>query len=75
MFEKLKDFICNYVEVSPDEITETSRFSEDLGFNSYDFVSMLGDAEEEFELEIEQEEAAQKKTVGELAAYFEEISA
>jgi len=75
MFENLKNFICNYIEITPEEITETSRFSEDLGFNSYDFVSMLGDAEEEFEIEIDQEEAAKKKTVGELAAYFEEISA
>ncbi|MBR1527693.1 MAG: acyl carrier protein [Oscillospiraceae bacterium] len=75
MFENLKNFICNYVEAAPEEITETSRFSEDLGFNSYDFVSMLGDAEDEFGIEIDQEEAARKKTVGELTAYFEEISA
>ena len=75
MFEKLKELICNYVEVNPEEITENSRFSEDLGFNSYDFVSMLGDAEEEFDIEINQDEASAKKTVGALAGYFEEISA
>ena len=75
MFEKLKDLICNYVEVAPEEITETSRFSEDLGFNSYDFISMLGDAEDEFEIEIDESVAVSKKTVGELTAYFEEISA
>ncbi len=74
MFEKLKEFICNYVEVSPEEITPDARFSEDLGFNSYDFVSMLGDAEEEFDCEIDEEIASSKKTVGELVAYFEEIS-
>lgn len=75
MFEKLKDLICNYVEVAPEEITENSRFSEDLGFNSYDFISMLGDAEDEFEIEIDESAATSKKTVGELAAYFKEISA
>ena len=75
MLEKLKDFICNYVEVSPEEITESSRFAEDLGFNSYDFISMLGDAEDELEVEIDEAAATSKKTVGELAAYFEEISA
>ena len=33
MLEKLKELICQYVEVSPDEITLDSAFSEDLGFN------------------------------------------
>ena len=75
MFEKLKELICSYVEVSPDEITESSRFSEDLGFNSYDFVSMLGDAEDEFDIQIDESVATSKKTAGELVAYFEEISA
>ncbi|MBR0484153.1 MAG: acyl carrier protein, partial [Oscillospiraceae bacterium] len=64
-----------YVEINPEEITENSRFSEDLGFNSYDFVSMLGDAEEEFGIEISQDEASARKTVGALVDYFEEISA
>ncbi len=74
MFEKVKELICNYVEIDPEEIEESSRFSEDLGFNSYDFVSMLGDAEEELDLEIDQEEASRTKTVGELIAYLEGIS-
>ena len=75
MFEKLKDLICNYVEVAPEEITENSRFSEDLGFNSYDLVSMLGDAEDVFDVEIDETTAVKSKTVGELTAYLEEISA
>ena len=75
MFEKLKELICQYVEVSEDEITNHARFSEDLGFNSYDFISMLGDAEDEFDIEIDEKTASSKKTVGELLSYFEEISA
>lgn len=70
MFESLKDLICQYVEVNPDEITENSRFSEDLGFNSYDFMCMLGDSEDEFGVEISEAEAASKKTVGELLEYL-----
>ena len=42
MIEKLKEVICNYVDVDPEEINEDSRFAEDLGFNSYDFICMLG---------------------------------
>ena len=74
MFEQLKDLICNYVDVDPESISEDSRFAEDLGFNSYDFICMLGDCEDEFDVEIEQAEAAKSKTVGQLIAYLEGIS-
>ncbi len=73
MLEELKALICNYVDVDADSITEESRFADDLGFNSYDFICMLGDCEDEFDVEIEQSEAAKSKTVGELIAYLEGI--
>ena len=38
MFEELKEIICEYVDVAPETIKENSRFIEDLGFNSYDFM-------------------------------------
>ena len=47
MFEKLVDIICNYVEVEPENIKPESRFMEDLGFTSFDFMSMLGEIEDE----------------------------
>ncbi|MBP1536974.1 MAG: acyl carrier protein [Ruminococcus sp.] len=71
MLDKLKELITNYVEVDGSEITEASRFSEDLGFNSYDFMCMLGDLEDEFDVEIEESEAFKLKTVSELAGYLE----
>ena len=74
MIEKLKELICNYVDVDEDEVTEGSRFAEDLGFNSYDFICMLGDCEDEFDVEIEQSEAAKSKTVGQLISYLEGIA-
>ena len=40
MLEKLKEIIVNYVEVEPEQITAESRFVEDLGFTSFDFMSM-----------------------------------
>ncbi|MBQ4225523.1 MAG: acyl carrier protein [Oscillospiraceae bacterium] len=70
MLEKFKEIICNYVEVAPEDITEDSRFIEDLGFNSYDIMCMLGDAESEFDIEIDQEKIADMKTVGEVLEYF-----
>ena len=43
MFEQLVDIICNYVEVEPENVYPESRFMEDLGFTSFDFMSMLGE--------------------------------
>ena len=70
MLDKLKTLITQYIDIEPDEIREDSRFMEDIGFNSYDFMCMLGDCEDEFDVEIEESEAAGKKTVGELLAYI-----
>ena len=75
MFEKLVNIICNYVEVEPESIHLESRFMEDLGFTSFDFMSMLGEIEDEFDVEVEQAEAANIRTVGEAAAYLEKLSA
>ena len=74
MFEKLVELIGNYVEVEAAQITPDSRFMEDLGFSSFDFMSMLGELEEELELEIEVEEAANIRTVQEAVEYLERIS-
>lgn len=75
MFEKLVNIICNYVEVEPENIYPESRFMEDLGFTSFDFMSMLGEIEDEFDVEVEQAEAANIRTVQEAADYLEKLSA
>lgn len=74
MFEKLADIIVNYVEVDKADIKPESRFMEDLGFTSFDFMSMLGEIEDEFDLEIVQEEAADIRTVQEAVDYLEKIA-
>ena len=73
MFEKLKDIMCNYVEVKPEDIRPESRFMEDLGFTSFDFMSMLGEIEDEFDVEIEQQKVADIRTVKEAAEYLETL--
>ena len=74
MFEKLVEIICNYVEVEAEKITADSRFMEDLGFTSFDFMSMLGELEDEFDIEIDQQEVTNVRTVGEAVSYLESIS-
>ncbi len=73
MLEKIKEIIVNYVEVNPDEITEESRFIEDIGLNSYDFMCMLGDVETEFDISVDEAEIVNLRTVGEAIAYFESL--
>ena len=75
MFEKLVEIICNYVEVAPENVHPESRFMEDLGFTSFDFMSMLGEIEDEFNVEVEQEEAANIRTVQEAVDYLEKLIA
>ena len=64
MFEKLVNIICNYVEVEPENIHPESRFMEDLGFTSFDF-----------DVEVEQAEAANIRTVQEAVDYLEKLTA
>ena len=75
MFEQLVTIICNYVEVEPENVQPESRFMEDLGFTSYDLMSMLGEIEDEFDVEIEQTEAMNIRTVQEAADYLEKLTA
>lgn len=73
MFEQLKDIIVNYVEVKKENIRPESRFIEDLGFTSFDFMSMLGEIEDVMDIEIDQEEVVDIRTVQEAVDYLEKL--
>ena len=73
MFEELKELICEYVDVNPSDIKEESRFIEDLGFNSYDFMSMVGEIEEKFDVEVEDREVVNVKTVKDAVEYIRSL--
>lgn len=74
MFDQFADIIMNYVEVNKEDIKPESRFMEDLGFTSFDFMSMLGEVEDEFDVEIVEEEAADIRTVKEALDYLEKLT-
>ncbi len=73
MFDKLVEVICNYVEVEPESIRPESRFMEDLGFTSFDFMSMLGELEETFDVEVDQQAAVNIRTVQEAVDYLQTL--
>lgn len=73
MLERFKEIIRNYVDVPSEEITENSQFISDLGFNSYDFMSFLGEIEDEYDIEIDEREAVKIHTVGEAIKYISSL--
>lgn len=73
MFEKLKELICNYVDVDPESITPEARFIEDLGFNSYDFMSLLGELEDALGVTVDENEVLKLYTVKEAVEYLEKL--
>lgn len=73
MLEKLKPIITNYVEIDPEQITEETEFINDLGFNSFDFMSFLGEVEDEFDIEVNERDAMNIKTVGQAIDYIKSL--
>ena len=63
-FEKIKKIIAEVLNVEEDTITMESTFSDDLGADSLDVYQIIMGLEEEFEIEIPNEEAEKIVTVG-----------
>ncbi|MBQ8955977.1 MAG: acyl carrier protein [Lachnospiraceae bacterium] len=71
--EKEKQFleiVAKYCDKPADELTHEMRFREDLGFNSLAFMTFLGDLEDTFDIELEEEEALKITTIGEALDYL-----
>ena len=68
--QKVKGIIAEQLGVAEDEIKTTSSFIEDLGADSLDIVELVMAMEEEFEVEIPDEEAENIKTVGDAINYI-----
>ena len=64
-FEKLKEAIADILNVDPNEVTEETTFSEDLGADSLDVYQIVMKIEEAFEIEIPAEAVKEISTVGE----------
>ena len=68
MFDKVKEILRKYTEV--ESITEDLSLTKDLMLTSLDVVSMVGDFEDVFDIEIVDEEIMQMKTVGDILEYL-----
>ena len=71
--EKVKAIIVDKLGVSPEEVTETASFTNDLGADSLDTVELIMDFEKTFNITIPDEDAGEKiATVGDAIKYIEE---
>ncbi len=64
-FDKLKKVIAEILSVDPNEITEETTFTDDLGADSLDLFQIVMGIEEVFQIEVPPEESEQINTVGE----------
>jgi acyl carrier protein len=68
--ERVKAIIVDQLSVSPDEVTPEASFVEDLGADSLDIVELIMALEEEYELEIPDEDAEKMQTVKDVTGYI-----
>jgi len=73
--EKVKSIIAEQLGVKPEEVTPEASFVDDLGADSLDTVELVMALEEEFGVEIPDEDAEKIATVGDAIKYIEEKSA
>ncbi len=70
--EKVKQIIVDELGVDESEVTDNARFIDDLGADSLDTVELVMRFEEEFGIEIPDEEAEKIQSVGDAFRYIEE---
>ena len=68
--DKVKDIICEQLNVTAEQVTPEASFIEDLGADSLDTVELVMAFEEEFGAEIPDEDAEKLKTVGDVVSYL-----
>ncbi|MBI5124485.1 MAG: acyl carrier protein [Candidatus Omnitrophica bacterium] len=73
--DKIRQIIAEQLGVKKEEVTDSAKFVDDLGADSLDTVELVMALEEEFGIEIPDEDAEKLATVGDALRYIEEKSA
>ena len=72
VLDKMKAILSNQFDVEESTLETSTRLDEDLGADSLDVVDLLMSLEDEFDVEIQDEDIEKIRTVGDLVAYIEE---
>lgn len=72
---EFKEIVAQYCNIEPNDMKNEMRFREDLGFSSLDFMSFLGELEDTFDVELEEEDALQVLTIEQALEMLERLTA
>jgi acyl carrier protein len=72
MLEKIRDILKDYTEVPAEKITPQSHFRDDLGLNSLDVVNVVVAFEDEFDIEIDDDDISSMVRVEDAIRYITE---
>lgn len=71
--EKVKSIIVEQLGVEADKVTDSAQFIEDLGADSLDTVELVMAFEENFDIDVPDEEAEKLRSVADVVAYIEKV--
>lgn len=71
VFEKIKTILADQLDVDAEEMSLDTKIADDLGADSLDVVELLMSIEDEFEVEIPDEEIEKLKTIGDVVEYIQ----
>ncbi len=74
MKQEFLNITANYCSVKAEDMKPEMRFLEDLEFSSFDFMAYLGDLEDEFDVEVDETEASQLRTIEDAMNYIDSLS-
>ena len=71
VFEKVRDILCEQLDMDEEKVTMEANITDDLGADSLDIVDLVMSLEEEFDVEVPDEEVENIKTVGDIVKFIE----
>jgi len=71
-FEKVRDIICDQLSVPPEKVQRDTHLMKDLEADSLDAVEIIMAIEDEFEIEVPDEDAEKFQSVGDIVKYIDE---
>ena len=74
VFERIREIICDQLDLEEDKVTMDSDIMEDFEADSLDVVALVMSIEDEFGLEVPDDQIENFRTVGDVVRYIEENS-